>query len=186
MNVISNERFEGSSTDFRTQITKLRANQDSLDVLLAINVSGSVGTMFQQINEIGLTTPIISDNWTILNPAISNRENIEGVTFIDYEMNAEDIATQSVMAKSFIDEYKKRFDSYPNTFASNGYDAAKLYAKGLNATNVGTPSEIADYFVNNLGTFEGVNGSISFNDSCEVNRTLTTRQIVNGGIIVAK
>jgi len=183
MSIVMTEKFEVAETDYRTQITKLAAAQEDIDVLITVNVGSGVGTMFRQFKELGFTKQVLSDNWSVMHPSIQSREDLNGVLFIDYEYNSEDITTQSEKAKNFVDEYQEQYDRLPNAIAANGYDALALFLKAIAATNDGGADAVANYFVNEMGTYEGVSGSISFDNSCEVNRTTALRTIVDGKVV---
>ncbi|MCA9352471.1 ABC transporter substrate-binding protein [Patescibacteria group bacterium] len=182
MSVISAERFNTSDTDFRTHIAKLTHIQDQLDALVVINPTNSVTALFKQVHELGITVPLVSDNWTVLHPSIHSREYFDNVVFVDYEYSVDDTLTNSDKTKAFVERYQDRFGSYPIMLAANTYDSMMLYAQAFNAVGYVDPAKVANYFVNDMQPYQGISGTISFDHDCEVVRNAVVKEITDGVI----
>ncbi|WGL59142.1 ABC transporter substrate-binding protein [Pigmentibacter sp. JX0631] len=62
--------------------------------------------------------------------------------------------------KSFITNYKKKFNVEPSGFSVLGYDTAQIIFSAINSTKNGTPEEINNYLAN-LKDFPGITGNLS-------------------------
>jgi branched-chain amino acid transport system substrate-binding protein len=178
--IVDQEKFDQTASDFRTQITKLKGLEKDYDVLVTTNIYNTVEPMFKQIHDLGLTKPIVSENWTTMNPQFKNRDLEEGVLYADYAYTSDPAENENPNVSAFKSAYKERHGEYPSPHAANSYDSIQLLAKGLANANDQTPASVSDYFINKLGTYAGVSGPFAFNSDCEVDRGITMRIVKNG------
>lgn len=80
---IVQEGFAKDATDFRTQITKIKAQNP--DALVVIPAAGQAEAIFRQLRELELKAVLVSDNWTIINQNLKDRSLVEGVYFSNYD-----------------------------------------------------------------------------------------------------
>lgn len=169
------------SGDFRTNITKLKAVQSSADALVAVQVANTVEPMFNQINDLGWVKPIVSDYYTIQNPALKDLSIVDGVDFIDYQYSRDTSPNETSVTKSFKDNYKAKYGSVPVFLGAGHYDVVKILAEGIK--NAGEdPRRIASY-ISTLKNYEAVTGTLSFNEDCEVSRDIVFRTVKSGKIV---
>jgi len=180
------EKYDQTSGDFRTQITKLKSRESEMDVLVAVNIANTVEPMFEQMIEQDIKVPIVTDNWTAVNPELRNKSLVEGVTYIDYEYQPELQHNDSEKTRNFKIEYKKRHGVDPSPHAANGYDAITLLARAMNEAEELTPESVSNYLINDLGEYEGVGGPMKFTSDCEVERPIHVRTIKNGETITIR
>ena len=179
--VVQEETFGKDDTDFRTQITKIKANKLA-EAVVIINWSTTIETMLKQMKEQGLDLPIISDSPTIKNSALKNMTLANGVTFLDYSFAADD-AQASDMSKNFVAQYASANNGdTPSIQAAQGYDVMKLISYALANAKDQSPSTVASYFVAKIKNYPSAGGNFSFDKSCEALRDITVRKVADGRI----
>lgn len=126
ISVMSNEAYAPGTTDFKTQLTKVKAaNPDSV-VLIA--TAADVVTIRRQAKELGLQSRFVAtrsaSDPTVLNTA---PKDVEGLIIPDvFNPGSPDPAT-----KNFVQSYKEKYGQLPNSFAAEGYEAFRLVAQVL-------------------------------------------------------
>lgn len=183
ISVITQESFDPSTGDVRTQVTKLKALGNKFDILVLSNILTSAEPMLKEIKELGLEKQIVTENWTAGNPAIKDLSLLNDSYFVDYDYKSDPQKTDSLEIISFKQRYLKDYGNYPQLYAAVSFDAMKVLAQGLNKSTGQTPDEVSQYLTQNMGEYLGISGSFKLNDDCEVNRNSTVRQIINGTII---
>jgi branched-chain amino acid transport system substrate-binding protein len=179
--VVAQEKFDQAASDFRTQVTKLKGMEKDYDILVTTNIYNTVEPMFKQIRDLGLSKPIVSENWTTMNPQFKNKDLEEGVFYADYAYTSDPAEGENPDIVSFKSAYKERYGEYPSPHAANSYDSIRVLAQGLANADTQTPEAVSSYLINKLGTYSGVSGPFTFNSDCEVDRAITMR-VMKGGI----
>jgi branched-chain amino acid transport system substrate-binding protein len=179
--VVLQETFEKDAIDFRTQITKIKADKD-VEAVVIINWSNTIETMLKQMKDLGLNVPIIGDSPTIKNSALKNMALAEGVTFLDYSF-ATDAVNMTVTTKNFIGEYSKLYGAMPTVQAVQGYDLMKIMAYAIANSDSKNPASTADFIINDIKNYHLAGGDFSFDKSCEAKRDITVRKILDGKIV---
>ena len=169
------------TADYRTNITKIKAHQGNIDAIVFSNPLNTLEPMLNQLKELGVTKPIISDEPTLDNPALKNLSLIEGDEFVNYEYSRTDSPTDSAAAKAFKDEYRSRYNTDPIYFGAAAYDSVMLITKAIKAVGE-DPQKIGDY-ISSLQNYAGITGTFSFNSDCEVSRNSVFSTVKGGKII---
>lgn len=175
--IVGEEKYLKDATDFRTQITKLKMNKDA-EIVVTINYFKSADTMFKQMKELGLGKTIVTDNWTINNTALVNKELVDGAYYVDYKYSLDNTAMDQT-TKDFIDAFEATYGERPGLQSAQGYNMAKLYAYALEGRKK-EPREVSDMFVKKVRNLKIVGGTISFNGDCEVERDTAWRKMEKG------
>ncbi|MDB5259255.1 MAG: braC [Candidatus Taylorbacteria bacterium] len=164
--------------DFRTNITKLKAQQANADAMILVNVANTVEPMLKQVKELGWKKPLVSDYYLAQNPALKDLSLAEGMDFVDYDYSRDALATDSDVTKAFKKTYETKFGSKPVYLAAGYYDSLKIVAEAI--SKVGNdPKKVGDY-ISSLKGYQGITGSLTFNSDCEVNRALVFRTVKGG------
>lgn len=178
--VVATENFGKTDIDFRSQIIKLKSQENSIDMLVVIPLAGQVENVFEQLKELGWNKPIVSDNWTILNKSLKNMSLVEGVYFSNYAWSGalqnNDPSQVTLFKKAFQETY--HYD--PPVIAALTYDAYMILAKGLTQEESSQPEKVGEWLSNNIKNYQGVAGTVTFNSDCEGNREGTIQVIKNG------
>lgn len=180
--VVAREYFEGKDADFRTQITKLKAKSNRIDVLIIINSGNTIEALLKSLKEMEWNKQIISDLWTIRNPQLKNRALADGIIFADYEYTVEDNPSESARTKAFKEKFRSRFGKEPVYLAAGAYDATYLVAEALKAVGDNDPKRVAEYIAN-LKNWEGITGTLNFDSDCEVSRKVVFRKVKDSSIV---
>lgn len=170
--------------DYRTNITKLKAQQASSDVLIFVQTGNTIEAMIKQMRDLGWTKPLVADFYTIENPSLKNLTLAEGIQYVTYQYSKTPQPTDSEATQKFKDEFFKRFNKYPIYTAAATYDSILLMSEAV--SKVGDdPQKVADY-ISTLKNKALITGNISFNDDCEVDRTVSFAKVENGEIVNLK
>lgn len=173
------------AADYRTNITKLKAQQTQVDAMIVVNVTNTVEPMLKQIADLGWKKPIVSDYYTLIqNPSFKNISLAEGVSLVDYQYSQNADAADSDITKTFKTNYSAKYATPPVFIVAANYDVTKLILEGIK--NVGEdPKKVADY-ISHLKNHAGATGNVTFNDDCEVSRDMAFRTITEGKMVDLK
>ena len=182
--VTGQEGFAKDASDFRTQITKIKAQNS--DAILVIPTAGQAEIIFRQIKELGVTSTLISDNWTIINQNLKDRSLVEGVYFSNYDWattpGEQDAATTAEFKKAF----REKFQSDPPVIAATAYDSVQMLGLGLRAVGDTDPVAVGAWLTQHINEYRGVTGSITLNEDCEGSRAVVIEQVKNGEFVNAR
>jgi len=177
--IIAIENYEKSSTDFRTQLTKVKALNPEAIIIVTFIEDGA--NLAKQARELGITTQILS---TI---GIESPDTIEiagdTVEGIIYVRPAFDVKSEDPTIKEFVNNFRKKYDSDPLfVFSANGYDALKLAASAIE--KCGYDSECIKEELYKVKNYPGVGGLITFDEYGEVNKPMIVMTIRNGEFVM--
>lgn len=123
MEVVADESYGDSDTDFKAQLTKVR--KENPDVLLIPDYYEKVALIVPQVRESGIEATLVgADGWdTVLSVMDkSNFEAIEG----SYFANQFTLEDPSEKVQNFVKAYEEKYGEKPSTFAAEGYDTVYL------------------------------------------------------------
>jgi branched-chain amino acid transport system substrate-binding protein len=150
------QSYATGDTDFRAQLTSIRAAKP--DVICVPGYYQEVGLIIRQGRQIGLKMPFIGcDGWA--NQALLDvgGKAVEGCYFTNH-FSPDD---QAANVKNFVEKYRQKYGSVPDTFAALGYDAARMLAGAIQRAGTIETIAIRDVLAK-TADFEGVTGRISF------------------------
>jgi branched-chain amino acid transport system substrate-binding protein len=108
---------------------------------------------------------------------------LEGVVFPLSALRACDHGIDAGPECPFVDRYQEEFGSAPDFYAAHGYDAMRVALKALvNARSVDV-NELRRYMRVGLQEFDGVTGTIAFDERGDVRRYPTMHTIYNGHVV---
>ncbi|HEY0908404.1 MAG TPA: ABC transporter substrate-binding protein [Candidatus Paceibacterota bacterium] len=183
--VVVSEFYSASgSGDYRTNLAKIKAKLKEVDAIVMQQVLNTIEPMFKQMSDLGIDKPIVTDYYTINNPAFKNLSLANGIEFIDYEYAKTDKATDSKRVKDFKANYRALYDSDPTFFAASTYDSIYIIADAIKEVG-DDPAKVGAY-VSKLKNYPAITGTVSFNDDCEVDRTISLSKVVDGRIVISE
>jgi branched-chain amino acid transport system substrate-binding protein len=153
------QSYATGDTDFRAQLTSIRASKP--DAICLPGYYQEVGLIIRQGRQIGLKMPFIGcDGWA--NQALLDigGKAVEGCYFTNH-FSPDD---QAPNVKNFVEKYRAKYGSAPDTFAALGYDAARLLAAAVQRSGTADSTAIRDAIAKTAG-FAGVTGLISFDSN---------------------
>ncbi len=167
------EVFTEGSSDFRTQLTKIKkTNSDGYFIVGQGSEGGYILKQARELNIIGqfFSTITIQSSEVL---EIAGR-TADGVVYVlpTFDPNL------SNNAKKFQDNYFYRYDKSPDLFAANGYDALYILAETIKL--VGNNADMIRQSLLNMKDFSGVTGITSFDDYGDVYKSLGVKKIING------
>lgn len=157
------ETFKESDTDFRAQLTKIKAAKP--DGIYLIGWYKEYAQILRQARELGITVQFLSCV-TFNKPELLKLagDTAEGVIFTQPAYSTE---SQDPAVKRFVAAYKAKFGVAPGTYAAQGYDALHLLAEA------GQKGVIARDIKNGLYAirdFPGVTGTTTFDANGDVQK----------------
>ncbi len=180
------ETYDQASSDFRTQITRIKAEDARTDALVVINATNSVEPMFRQLKQLGFNKQIVADTFTVNNHSLKDVTLVDRVAFVDYPLSSNPVDTDSSQLADMKKEYFSKHGSYPSATAINAYDAVMVLAQAMDKAHELTPTSVSQYLTTSLGEYKGVSGTFSFNSDCETKREMVVREMVGGKLEVVK
>lgn len=126
--VVEVQSYGGSDIkDFNAQLTKIKASNP--EVLFLPNLFSEVPLQAKQARDMGITAQLLGgDSWDSPDvPNIAGKEPIEGAAFAA-AFSPED---PSPVAQEFVNSYRAKFNTNPNSNAVLAYEAAKIALKAV-------------------------------------------------------
>ncbi|MCG2694680.1 ABC transporter substrate-binding protein [Candidatus Parcubacteria bacterium] len=155
---IIKEEFPSSTSDFRTQITKLKAsNPDALFIDVQTPAAGE--KIIRQLKELGWNVSLfVSDVVIAYSPIIEGQKDIlEGAVGAEFSVNLENSKFQHLL-----ETYKKKFnvDDMPiYSYAQTMYDTVYLLKEGIE--KVGYNGDKLAKWIRTIENWEGASGLIT-------------------------
>jgi ABC-type branched-subunit amino acid transport system substrate-binding protein len=152
---------------------------DTIDgVVVVVESFADAQTIVPQVHFHRLETQVLGNDFWYDPEAIrqmrpSERKYLEGVTFVSAREEG------AVVAKVFVDSFRKRFHRDPN-YAASGYDAARLLVDGW-AAGHHDPGTLTDWLAATT-FYEGASGMISLSHGDSLNSQLILLKIDKGKI----
>lgn len=184
--VLAEEQFQTNQTDFRAILTNINALDP--EVIFAPSSITTAPLLIQQARELGIDAKIMAGDTWQNNSIIENAgEAAEGVTistFYDEHDSSNEISSDFVTGfKAFInasEEYKtKNGGDGVAAVSALGYDAYRVALAAIEAAGSTTGSDIQVA----LGDvqYEGVTGSITFDENGDAIKNMAYIQVVEDG-----
>lgn len=178
--VVDREQYTAGNTDFKAQLTKIKAANPQLLFMSGYYPEGSKIAL--QAKSLGLNVQLLGSDGDASDQLIKlGGAGVEGMlvsTFFD--ATKKDPAVQK-----FVTAYKAKFAGQePDWFAANSYDVIMLAAQA--AKNAGKNDRAAlNDALGKIGTYQGISGPITFDANGDVQKPLSIVQVQNGTLITA-
>lgn len=184
--VVYEDYFETSWTDFSSMVARLKEYQDrgEVDFVYVGAIPSNCGLIVKQIREGGVTVPILGeDGFDTPLLVETGGEAAEGVVFATH-MSLED---PNPVVQKFKSDYQAMFGNPPeNAFAALGYDAMKVLAKAIEIVGADDPKKIPEGLAQ-IKDFQGVSGTISYEAGSQVpNKSVAVIEVKDGRFVTLK
>lgn len=156
------EAHEIGATDYRTQLTKIRAG--SPDLIYMYSHDKEVGHALKQAKQLGIKTP-----WLVFSGSSApvtfeiGGPALEGVIMPQWPF---DPVGGSAKMKEFAKRYQEKYGKSPIIYVATCYDGYRLLAEALRSGATSGP-EIRD-FLYKVKNYEGISGTINFDQDGQV------------------
>jgi branched-chain amino acid transport system substrate-binding protein len=160
--VVANEVVYDKDTDFKAQLTKVKAANPEVLAVLTYYTTGAL--VVQQARNLGITVPLVGTGTLYEDKflEIAGKGNAEGLA-INTEFNADDPAP---VVKNFVGMYQKLHPGEkPEPYHATTYDAARIILSAIE--KAGTDRDAIRDAIAATRSFAGVTGTFSFNDNRE-------------------
>ena len=159
MTITNKEGYASKSTDFNSQLTKIKAGNP--DVLLLPVYYNDVVLIAKQAKDQGLTATLLgADGWDGVAAQLdaASADVVKNAYFCSqYSASSSDPALQN-----FLKTYKEKYNEEPNMFAVLGYDAMQIMAAAIQ--KAGTTNSAAVIKALRETNYKGLTGTTTFDD----------------------
>jgi branched-chain amino acid transport system substrate-binding protein len=178
--VVGKEQYTTGDTDFKAQLTKIKAASPELLFLSGYYPEGS--KIAQQAKELGMNVQILgSDGYASDELSKLGGAAVEGMlvsTFFDY-------SKQDPAVQKFVEAYKAKYaGGNPDWFAANSYDVIMLAATAAKNAGKNDRTAINDA-LGKIGTYQGISGAITFDANGDVQKPLSIVVVKDGALVTA-
>ena len=108
---------------------------------------------------------------------------LEGVVFPLTALRTCEVETENARECPFVDRYKDEFGGQPDFYAAHGYDAMRVALRALVDARSVDVNELRRYMRVGLQEFDGVTGTIAFDERGDVRRYPTMHTIWNSRVV---
>jgi branched-chain amino acid transport system substrate-binding protein len=167
------ETYEQGSSDFRTQLLKMKTNL--IDAIYIIGYK-EMGRVLRQAHELGIKSEFLSYSAIEDPDIISQAENAaEGLIYTRQSFDPND--PDNVVNK-FSALYRTLYKKDPDAYAALSYDAMKILVKAI--SEGGSDSEGLKTALYAIKDFPGVTGRTTFDANGDVIKSISIKEIKNG------
>ncbi len=155
--IVADEVYASADTDFRAQITKVKASEP--DVIYILPQSPAPGIlMAKQLKQAGVTTPLLTAEVMLGRDVIvQNKTDLEGLVGIEQYFNA-----TAPKTAEFVAAYKQKYNeelAFP-AYQANMYSQAYLLKEAIE--KVGFSTDAVKGFLYGVKNWQHALGSLSF------------------------
>ena len=177
--IVADEGYGATDKDFKAQLTNIKSSNPEL--LLIPDYYENDVIIVKQAHDVGLNIPIIGpDGWDGVLGVVAKGE--EQTLNNCYFTNHYSVKDTNPVVKSFVDNYRAKYNDEPSAFAALGYDAVHVYAKALENAKSLSYEDIIEA----LGQveLEGVTGNLKFGENNNPIKSAAIMKIENGEYVL--
>ena len=155
--IVAEEVIEKGGRDFRSQLTRIRAENPPL--IVAYAYYAEMGLLVRQAEELGIKARFMSHGA----PQNQSFAEIAGSAANGFISGSPRWDDNSPRVKEFIARYRAKYSKEPDLYGPYFYDAVRLFAAAIEKGGYSNAGIIKG--LKSLKDFPGVNGSMSFDMS---------------------
>jgi branched-chain amino acid transport system substrate-binding protein len=175
LKILADESYLPGTVDFRPILTKIRG--DNPDALYTVGVGAPLGRLIAQSRLVGYKGRIISGPEIQFSDVLGAAgKAAEGVLFLDLAYNP---ASDKEPTKSFVQAYRKKYNTIPTSASAFVYDAWSIFAKAASTSHTESPKNVAEV-IKALKTFDGVCGRVTISQDRDLIFPLRAKMIREG------
>ncbi len=175
--IVFTSAFDRNSLDFRSLITNIK--QKDYDGIFLASYFSEALSFIKQYNEMDAKkVPLYgTSEWESKNLIDYIKVNYSDLAYYGYPLPPD---STSKVRKSFIENYKKKYNEEPGILCDNGYDAIYQLKYGIEKAKEYDATKIKDALYT-LKDFKGASGTMSFDKNGDVHKPFGTRIITKKG-----
>jgi branched-chain amino acid transport system substrate-binding protein len=177
--ITAQETFEPSTTDFRSQLVKIKSTKPKTLLFVAATPI-EVTNILKQAQEIELNCNIVETSTLLSEKTI---RNIVGNSTENIHTDAFPFTLQQT-GTEFRAKYKDTYNQDPTFASAFGYDIIKMLAKASNGKSV--PGQTLKDNILQLKELDTLNGLVTIQPNGEINPELYSTKIVNNELELSK
>jgi len=170
-NVIIKESFEGSATDFRAQLTKIKSSKPDVIIIVARK---EFPLILKQAKELGLDSQIIASE-TLKDESLI-KESGDAAESVLIPFVAEPLGYSEYKTK-----YKEKYEEEPVLYGNFSYDALRVLAIAIQNAGLIDSEKVKNALYDVV--YEGASGLVKFDSNGEViEKPFNMYKVVDGKI----
>ncbi len=171
LSIASIETYDKSATDFRTQLTKLKATQPDVVYMLAFPAES--GLILKQARELGMTMQFVGADGSKDDSVIATAGKAAEGLIVTLPG-----VPDSPELKAFADKFKAKYGKEYSAYGPETYDLVYLIAKACVATDCTSPA--MKNYLYEMGEYAGASGRYAFDSNGEVQKSYDLFEVRNG------
>ena len=175
--IVISQKYAGADTDFRAQLTAIRAAKP--DAIFLPGYYVAAGLVARQAKELGITATLLGgDGFEAPQLLEIGGAAMEGVYYSTH------FATENTggASRAFVEAYRQRHGSAPNGLAALTYDAVKLAADAMKRAGSTGPGALRKALAATRD-FPGVTGRTTINASRDADKEAAIITVKNGKLV---
>lgn len=177
--IVAEEGYGKDDEDFRPTLTNF--NKAGADLVYVPGYYQKVAKIISQGRELGITAPFLgADGWD--SPelvTIAGAENLNKTFFTNHYSSKD----PSEKVQGFVNAYKEKYGSEPDSFAALGYDAAYLIADAIERAGSTDPEAIKTALAETKD-FAAVTGTLTYDDKHNPIKEIAIIEMVDGAQVL--
>ncbi|MCL5010788.1 MAG: ABC transporter substrate-binding protein [Patescibacteria group bacterium] len=174
--VVAQEIMAPGDSDFRAQLTKIKAEKP--EAIYVLTEAKSTGLFVKQAKEMGIESQIFATRSTQEKDFLAVAGNAaEGIIYT-YSF---DPASNNPQVKDFTQRFKARYQEEPDYVAAEAYDSLRLVVAAVEAC--GLKSECMKDYLLSVKNYQGVSGNLSFDENGDVFYEYSLKTVKNGEFV---
>ena len=175
---ITKEGYASKSTDFKTQLTKIKGKNP--DVLLIPVYYGDVALIVDQIQQQGITSKLLgADGWDgVASEVAKKSDDIKKLLNNAYFCSQYSASSTDPDLQAFLTKYKEKNGKEANMFAVLGYDSMQIMAAAIDKAGSTDSDKIIEAL--KATEYKGLTGTTKFDDQRNPVREAVITSFDNG------
>lgn len=165
--ILMNQTYMPQAQSVKTQLTKIRGANP--EFLMVVSYPQDAVMVLHDISEIKFNKPLFFQTEALDDPTVLENagKTADGVTYITYAK------VNNKTSENFRKAYKKKYNTEPELFSAEAYDAIYLISDALKSGQ-----SIKDYLYS-VKNYMGASGTLSFDQYGDVIKPLAIKKIKN-------
>lgn len=173
--IVGTSSYNTGDQDFTAQLTNIKGLNP--DVIFAPGNYGESAILIKQARDLGIDAPILGgDTWEAPDFLEIGGAAVEDAAFSSHFTA---VAPVTDVSKTFLADYKTKFNQDANAFAALGYDAYMLILDAIKRADSAEPQAIRDALAATKG-FVGATGNITLDANGDAVKSAVINKVTDG------